>query len=179
MKTKLLTALFILPLLFIASCKKSELNTLRTGQVSVRMMNDTSATSYEEINIDVHSVQVHIAGATGGDWYKLGTNSGLYNVLTLSNGVDALLVNEKVPTGAITKIRLNPGSRNTIRKNGVLYPVVILPEDKSAFEAEVYGMIDSKNLNMRIIFDGPRSIIQDSQAAYHLKPVMRVYRDTL
>ena len=178
MKTKIFSALFILSL-FVASCKKADQNIVRTGQVSVRMMNDTSATSYEEINIDVRSVQIHIAGTTGGDWYKLNTNSGLYNVLSFSNGVDALLVNEKVPTGAITAIRLNLGSSNSIRKNGVLYPVAVLPEDISALEAEIYGMIDSKNLNMRLIFDGPRSIIQDGQESYHLKPVMRAYMDSL
>lgn len=179
MKTKILTALFVLPLLFIVSCEKSELKNLSTGLVSVRMMNDTSATTYEEVNIDVHSIQVHIAGSTGGDWYKLKTTSGVYNVLTLSNGTSALLVNEKVPTGAITGVRLNLGSNNSIRKNGVLYPVVILPQDIAALEAEIYGMIGSKSFNMNLVFDGPGSIVQDGQESYHMKPVMRVYRDTL
>jgi hypothetical protein len=178
MKTKLLAALFFLPLLFTA-CKKDEVADFQTGQVAIRLKNDTTFCAYEEVNIDVRNVQVRIGGSTGGDWYKLDTRAGVYNLLSLCNGIDTLIADEKVPTGEIMAIRLNLGTNNSVRKNGMLYPVAILTPEETGVQYEIYRMIGSTPAKLHIVFDAAQSIIQTGQESYHMNPVMWAYQDTL
>jgi hypothetical protein len=178
MKTKILAALLILPLLFTA-CKKEEIKAYETGHVAVRLKNDTTTCVYEEVNVDIRSVHIRIGGSTGGDWYRLQTNAGVYNLLSLSNGIDALLVDEKVPTGEIMAIKLNLGNNNSIRKHGVLYPVRILTPQESGVEYEIYRMIGHTPAKLHVVLDAAQSIVQDGQESYHIKPVMWAYQDTL
>lgn len=178
MKTKLLAALLMLPLLFTA-CKKDEVTAYQTGQVAVRLKNDTTFCTYEEVNVDVRSVQIRIGGSTGGDWYRLNTNAGVYNLLALSNGIDTLIVNEKVPTGEIMAIRLNLGTNNSIRKNGTLYPVTLMTPEETGVQYEVYRLIGETPAKLHVVFDAAQSIIQTGQESYHMRPVMWAYQDTL
>ena len=179
MKTKLLAALLFLPLLFTTSCEKEDVTQYQTGQVTMRMKNDTTTCVYEEVNIDVRSVEVRIGGSTGGDWYKLQTQAGIYNVLTLRNGIDALIANEKVPTGEIMAVRLNLGTNNSIRKNGTLYPIAIPAGEETGLQYEIYEMIGPTDLNLHLVFNAGQSVVQDGQESFHLKPVIWVYEDSL
>jgi hypothetical protein len=180
MKTKLVAALFILPLLFIGSCKKDDLTELKSGSVNVRMKNTAYPCAYEEVNVDVRCIEVHIGGSTGGDWYKLHTNAGIYNVLALCNGIDTLVANDAaVPAGEITAVRLNLGSNNSIRKSGNLYPIAILPGDEARLQFEIYETIGSAPMHLQLGFSAGESVIQDGQEAFHLAPVLHVYKDSL
>jgi hypothetical protein len=179
MKTKLLAALFFLPLLFTA-CKKEEVTAYQTGQVAIRMKNDTTFCPYEEVNVDIRSVQIRIGGSTGGDWYKLNANAGVYNLLDLCNGIDTLIVDEKVPTGEIMAIRMNLGTNNSVRKNGMLYPVTLLTSQETGVEYEIYRMIGSTTpAKLHVVFDAAQSITQIGQESYHMHPVMWAYQDTI
>jgi hypothetical protein len=178
MKTKVLyAALLFLPLLF-TSCKKEDLSELKTGQVAMRMMKDSAACDFEEVNLDVRGVEVRIGGSTGGDWYKLNTNAGIYNIITLSNANAILLADQEIPTGEIMAVRLVLGPQNSLRKNGILYPVNIAPEDKAGLEAEVFGMIGDSKLNLRLEVCASQSVMQDAQH-YRLKPVIKAYTERL
>ena len=60
-----------------------------------------------------------------GQWDTLNITAGTYDLLTLRNGVDALLASGTI-NGRIRKIRLTVGSV-TVEKDGVSYPVSLLP----------------------------------------------------
>jgi hypothetical protein len=177
MKTmKLFAALFIVPLLFTSSCKKEGGGSaIDTGRMTVRMMDGPSPYGYEEVNIDVQSVDVHIAGSTGGDWYRLHTRAGIYNVLTLVNGIDTLLADETVVTGQITSMRLNLGTNNSLRLNGTLYPLTIPSGEESGLKVEIHENIGAEPLRLFIDFDAGQSIVNDGHGSYHLKPVIRAF----
>lgn len=174
MKIRLLAVLILLPLLFISSCKKDDLNSVLTGPVVVRLANDTMQTLLEEVNIDVRNVEIHIAGSTAGDWYKLPTRAGIYNIISLSNGIDALIVSEKVPTGQITAVRLNLGTNNSVKKNGVLYPVTIPEGEKEGLTYLFYRIIGSTSADFVILFNTAESVVLDAPGSYHLRPMIRV-----
>ncbi len=177
MKTKVLyAALLFLPLLF-TSCKKENINEFKTGKVELRLMNDTSYCAFEEVNIDIRSVEVHIAGSTGGDWYKLNSNAGIYNLVGLGNTNFAIIAGQEIPTGEITAVKLKLGSQNSVRKNGVLYDVSFTPEDEAGLQAEVFAMVDPSTLKLRIDFSAGQSIHEDaSHGTFQLKPVLKAYR---
>jgi hypothetical protein len=176
MKTKVLyAALLFLPLLF-TSCKKENLNALKTGQVAMRLMKDSAACDFDEVNLDIRGVEVRIGGSTNGDWYKLNTHAGIYNIVALTNGNTILLADQDVPTGEIMAVRLKLGPQNTVRKNGVLQELNISPEDEAGLEAEFFGMISDSRLNIRLEVCASQSI-QNSQQHYSLKPVIKAYKD--
>lgn len=176
MKTKLLTAAFLSLLIFSGSCKKESINDYTSGRVAVRMTDAPAPYGYEEVNIDVRHVEIHIGGSTGGDWYKLHTTAGIYNVLEFCNGIDTLIADEQVPTGEITAVRLDLGTNNSIRKNGVLYPLGISPGKDDGLEFEIYENITpSSPLYLVVDFDAGRSVVADGHGGYHLKPVIRAF----
>lgn len=174
MKINLLAALIILPLLFTASCKKDELKAIRTGPLAIRLANDTMASILEEVNLEVQNVEIRIAGTTGGDWYKLRTRAGIYNIVALSNGIDSLIVNEKVPTGEIMAVRLNLGTNNSVKKNGILYPVTIPEGEDAGLIYEFYKTIDSSSADLHLLFKAVESVVQDGPESYHLRPMIKV-----
>jgi hypothetical protein len=174
MKTKLL-ALLLLPLLFIGSCKKDK-NELETGQMTIRMMDGPSPFGFQEVNIDVRSVQVHIANSPGGGWHTLQTAGGIYNVLTLTNGIDTLLANQMLPAGQVNSVRLVLGPNNSLRFNNVVYPLSVPSGEESGLKVVVNEHISSATpLHLYLDFDAGQSIVQNGNGAYHLKPVVHAF----
>lgn len=69
----------------------------------------------------LESVQVHTDDSHG--WVTLGTNAGIYNLLVLTNGVDALIANGDVPSRRVSDMRLILGPNNNVIVNGQTYPL--------------------------------------------------------
>jgi hypothetical protein len=178
MKTKLLAA-FSLLLIFSGSCKKDGGTAYASGRVIVRMTDAPTPYGFEEVNIDVRNVEIKIGGSTGGDWYRLQTRAGIYNVLQLCNGIDTLLADENVPTGEIMALRLDLGTNNSVRKSGTLYPLDIPPGEDGGLQFEIYEKIaPASPLNLVVDFDAGQSVVADGHGGYHLQPVIRAFTGT-
>ncbi len=52
---------------------------------------------------------------------ELGTNQGIYNLLEFVNGQDTLIVDEDIPSGYISQIRLVLGENNTVMVDSVVH----------------------------------------------------------
>jgi uncharacterized protein DUF4382/carboxypeptidase family protein len=91
--------------LLLAACGGND-----SGTINVKLV-DGPITGYKEINVDI--LKVEIAG--DGGWITLGEPNKVYDLLTLTGGVSATLVNGKtIPAGHYTQMRLVLGSDNTI-----------------------------------------------------------------
>jgi hypothetical protein len=176
MKTKLLAASLLL-LIFSGACRKNNIGPdYATGRVSVRMTDAPTPYGFEEVNIDIRNVEVHIGGSTGGDWYRLQTHAGIYNVLQFCNGLDTLLADEDIPTGEIMAVRLDLGPNNSVRKSGTLYPLDIPAGGDGGLQFEIYEKIaPASPLHLVIDFDAGQSVIADGHGGYHLQPVIRAF----
>jgi hypothetical protein len=81
-----------------------------TGTINVKLV-DGPISGYKEINLNIQKVE--IAGESG--WITLGEPKQTFDLLTLTGGVTATLVNGKtIPAGHYTQMRLVLGSGNTI-----------------------------------------------------------------
>src|SRR5262249_657107 len=121
MKKLILTFLGIavsIALIFIA-CSKD-----KSGSTTVKVKMTDKPILTDEVNVDIQQVRVNLREDSTG-WTDLNTTAGVYNLLGLQNGVDTLLAIGTIPTNVVQEIRFVLGTNNTIKVNGVVYPLTI------------------------------------------------------
>lgn len=167
MKTKiLLPALFMATALAFVACKKE-------AQNSTLMLRMTDAPlAVDEVNIDLTGVEVKFDRDTT-KWLTMQANAGIYNLLSLQNGVDALIAQGNYPTGTVKEIRLLVGSRNTIKVDGQVRPLVIPSGAESGLKIKISKKLQATLESVLIDFDAALSVKQENDG-YKLRPVIRL-----
>jgi hypothetical protein len=158
---------------FLSSCSDSE----RNARIEVRLTDAPG--DYEEVNIDIRSVQVH---SNGGDqnsgWKTLDITPGVYNILELTNGLDTLLGAIEVPAGRVSQIRLVLGDNNTVQIDGETIDLITPSAQQSGLKLNVQTELsEGITYSFLLDFDAARSIVTTGAGAYILKPVIRVITD--
>ena len=130
---------------------------------------------YEEVNIDVQGVEIHRAeGNQSSGWVSLGVKKGVYNILTLTNGLDTLLASSELPSGRVSQIRLVLGTNNSVKINGDVFPLDAPSSQKSGLKLNVQTqMSPGVSYVITLDFDAARSIVLNGNGGYKLKPVIR------
>ena len=112
-----------------------------------------------------------------GQWDTLDIKPGSYDLLSLRNGVDALLATGTI-NGTIRKIRITIGSV-TVIKDGVSYNVNMMP----GLTNYLYIHIHNEHINssgndkkLWVDFDVARSIIEIN-GKFYLRPVLKPFCD--
>lgn len=168
------TIKFLIPVLgfivLVNACKKDD-QPSSSGMTPLSVRMTDAPGDYEEVNVDIKEVRVH---SDNGGWITLNTKAGVYNLLKLTNGLDTLLGTAVVPSGNISQIRLILGSANTVKVDGVLYPLATPSAEQSGLKLQVHEtLVDSVAYTILLDFDAGRSIHQTGTGAYKLKPVLR------
>jgi len=170
-----LLALITLVSLSFAACKD---NTMPNGgtpngsnaRASMRVMLTDDPADYDQVNIDVQSVEIN---SDNGGWITLNTFSDMYNLLDLTNGIDTLIANDSLPAGMISQIRLNLGPNNTIMVNGVVHPLDVPSGNTSGLKINVHQtLVAGGNYTLLLDFDAGHSIVEQGNGEYKLKPVI-------
>jgi hypothetical protein len=172
MKTKIITGALIAGSLFFASCKKDkDMN----GNMSVQLTDAPG--NYQQVNVEILKVRVNVDAASGNSgWYDLPTNSGIYNLLALQNGLDTTIVNTaQIPAGNVQQMRLVLGTHNTIMVDSIVQPLDVPSGSESGIKL-VGGISVPGNSNVTVLldFDANQSIVDGGNGNYHLKPVVQV-----
>ncbi len=152
----------------ISSCNKST-TTSDKAHLSVRMTD--APASYDAVNIDVQSVEIT---GNGGAAVVLNTTPGIYNLLELSNGINALIATGDLNAGAVSQIRLILGSNNTVKIGGVVYPLSTPSAMQSGLKLQVNQTFEAGvSYSILLDFDASQSIVLQGNNTYQLKPVIR------
>lgn len=155
--------------LLLGSCKKDS----ETGSLSVRMTDFPA--SYQQVNVEILKVRVHMGGGAG-SWIDLPTKQGIYNLLTLQNGIDTTIVNTtELPAGNITQMRLLLGSNNTLMVNDTIYPMSVPSGNETGIK--LVGNIaipGNTTVNVLLDFVANESIVENGNGTYQLKPAVKV-----
>ncbi|WP_439880831.1 DUF4382 domain-containing protein [Pontibacter sp. MBLB2868] len=174
MKRKHLIPLMLGCLVWFSACDNESDNT-GTAKMQVRMTD--SPGDYEEVNIDVQSVQVH--KETDGDdagWITLDEiNPGVYNLLDFANGNDTLLASSTLPAGKISQIRLILGNDNSLKlKDGTVVPLKTPSGQQSGVKLDINADLESDVTYVLLLdFDAAKSVVPRGNGMYNLKPVIR------
>lgn len=130
---------------------------------------------YEEVNVDIRGVEIHTSGGDqDSGWKPLSVEAGVYDLLTLTNGLDTLLGSLELPAGKVSQIRLVLGNSNTVKVAGEVYALQTPSAQQSGLKLQVNESL-TEGLTYRILldFDVARSVVQTGNGSYSLKPVIR------
>lgn len=171
MKTKLIAlASLVIPAMLLFACKKGE---DKVSHLSVRMMDAPSPYAFEQVNVDVREVEAHIETRDGGEWVRLEAESGVYNLLTLTNGLDTMIGQNIVPVGRLSQLRLVLGSENSVKVNGTLYPLFVPSGSTSGLKINVHQEIsENRPVVIFLDFDAAQSVSLNNNG-YRFHPVVR------
>lgn len=165
-----ITFCFLFVLLFNA-CSKDEANVHST--VFNLRMTDDPLDNIEEVNIDL--LRIIVITNEGRDSVELGTNAGIYNLLDYQGGLDTLIGSGILQAESISQIRLVLGTENSIMVDSILHELKTPSAEQSGLKINVHANIaDIDVYNLLIDFDAERSVVEQGNGGYLLKPVIKV-----
>lgn len=191
-------SLFALTLILFSCAKENS----SAQQFSV-FLTDGPA-DYDAVNVEILAVEVKVDSSAGhasddhhgdgdddrddhlrshdeyGGWTTIPFTPQVFNLLDLSNGVDALLGTTTVG-GTVRKIRLTLGTNNTIVKEGVTYSLSLINPTQNFLYVKLYDRHRERHNNNTSVsvwvdIDVARSIIENN-GQFFLKPVLRPFCD--
>lgn len=149
-----------------SSCKKEN------KTVPVQILLTDNPVAYDEVNVEITGIQVKMSKDTSG-WISLSTNSGVYDLLTLQNGITDTLAQGNVPDGILKEVRFILGSNNTIKVNGVVHPLTIPSGSESGLKIKIDKDLNETLNSFILDFDAALSIKEESNG-YKLRPVIKL-----
>jgi hypothetical protein len=198
---KAFIVLFIVTGIFYACKKENSLSSnIPAGQQKVSVFLADGPYDYQQVLIDIQQIQVKVDTCShNGDttfvhhpgcddhhdsldrsceyWDTLDINPGVYDLLTLRNGIDTLLASGFVLNGKIERIKLVLGTNNSVMVDSVVHPLHLLNNMNSVFVDIHHDHLDSlssNNFQLYLDFNLNRSIFY-FMGQYWLSPVLMPY----
>ncbi|MDC7994881.1 DUF4382 domain-containing protein [Altibacter sp. HG106] len=142
-----------------------------TSQISVRMVDAPG--DYEAVFVEVEDVVVKYNDSE--EEVSIGAvNTGVYDLLELTGGVSVLLVDDEVPAGNLSQIRLILGDDNTVVIDGETFPLNTPSAQQSGLKINVNETLENGVLYEFVLdFDVDASVVARGDGGYNLKPVIR------
>jgi len=148
------------------SCSSDEKSTMRVH------LTDAPG-NFDAVYIDVQEVNIH---TSSNGWQTMNVNTGIYNLLDFTNGMDTLLGTATVPSGMVSQMRLVLGSNNSVVADGNSHPLTVPSGQTSGLKFNVHENLEpGLTYDIWIDFDAGRSIVHTGNDTYILKPVIRTY----
>jgi len=193
---------FLIASLFYACSKESSSinGPVPSGKQSASIYLTDGPGFFDKVLIDVRSVQVKVDTCShtnnpgwrddddrddhdGHDscvvWDTLNVTPGVYDLLTLRNGVDTLFAGGILPAGKIIAIKIQLGPDNSLVKDSVSYPLNLPPNMDSTITVRLRGdewdEFSPGRVRLWLDFDCTRSIIRVRDNEFFLSPFIRVF----
>jgi hypothetical protein len=165
----------ILFMLFLFACNDED------GQTNLRIsMIDAPAAQYDEVNVEVMDVLINQDGneeENGEGWVSVineESKGQTFDLLSLTNGVEALLVDTEVPSGTISQIRLVLGENNYLLIGEETFELKTPSAQQSGLKLNVHEKLtEGVTYSVILDFDAAKSVITNGNGGYILKPVIR------
>ena len=167
MKKLILMASFIVFGITLTSCSKDS----DDKQYAYKARMTDAPGPYDEVNIDLQAVEII---GSGGQTVTLTTDTGIYNLLDLSNGISTIIATSGLVDVKASQIRLILGTNNTLMLNGISYPLATPSADQSGLKINItQALVANAENEILIDFDANTSIVETGAGTYKLKPVLR------
>lgn len=170
--------LVFMALILLYSCSKED--TMNTANLIISLTDAPG--DFQEVNIEVIGVRAIIDDML----IELDAETGVYNLLELTNGKKTILVNQPVPAGMLSQVRLVLGENNTVMVDSELFDLKTPSAQQSGLKFNVHKMFSPEfTYEYLIDFDAARSVVITGNSAkantqkYILKPVIRVFTEAV
>jgi hypothetical protein len=110
-------------------------------------------------------------------WDTLNIHAGVYDLMTLRNGLDTLLASGFVLNGKIERIKITLGTNNSVVVDSISYPLHLINNQNFVYvniHKEHLDSVSSNNLQLFLDFDLQHSIAYVN-GQYWLKPVLKPF----
>jgi hypothetical protein len=176
---------------YACSKDKSESSNVPSGKQDLSLyLTDGPTDFFDKVNIDIQSVKVLVdtcdKSRTRRDdddsvkckvWDSLTIKPGVYDLLSLRNGLDTLLAGGMVKDGTIRRIVITLGTKNSIVKDSVNYPLNLL--NGQSITIKLFGHewenFSSGHYRLWLDFDCGRSIVRLRNGQFNLVPFIRAF----
>ncbi len=143
------------------------------GQLKITMID--SPAQYDQVNIEVIRVEVHMADSSESGWSVINPVPHTYDLLQLVNGASVVLGDTFLTAGHYTQIRLILGGGSNVVINGDTIPLMISSGMQTGIKLNHEFDIEPGNLyELMLDFNAERSIHITGNGEYKLNPVIRV-----
>jgi hypothetical protein len=178
LKTFKLVAFLLTSIIFLGcSGDKDNASPQETSKISVKLMDNPG--DYDNVFVEVEDVMVNYNADQNDNngWQSIDAiNTGIYDLLELTGGVNVLLSdNYEVPAGELKQIRLILGQNNSIVIDGETFPLRTPSAQQSGLKIQVNEYLEP-NLNYTFLldFDVDESILLAGNSDnIILKPTLR------
>jgi hypothetical protein len=163
-------------LTLLAACGSNEEGT----RLVIRLTD--SPGDYEEVNVEILDIQVNGSDGEGeSGWRSLdNVNSGVYNLLELTNGTETVLTSSNYPSGLISQIRLILGENNSVKIDGQIYELTTPSAQQSGVKLQLNAdLTEGITYAILLDFDAAQSVVKTGSGKYNLKPVVKVVSEAL
>jgi len=176
MKTTLYSILILCILILFTKCDDDPAATTRI----IVTLTDSPG-DYDAVNVDIQEIEVHASdGDQQSGWVSLEIdNPGIYDLLELTNGTEALLTDTEFPAGRISQMRLILGDNNTLEIDGEMFDLTVPSGSESGLKLQINEtLLDGVTYEFKLDFDASQSVVEAGNSGmYNLKPVIRVITD--
>ena len=158
-------------------------NNSTTSQLIITLVD--SEGDYDEVNVDIQGVKVHVSSDAEDDdsgWITLDNpNTGVVDLLTLTNGNVIVIGDTEVPAGKISQIRLLLGPENTLVIGEEEFDLDVPSGEQSGLKLKVNAtLVGGVAYTMKLDFDAARSVVKRGNSGkFGLKPVIRVITEAI
>ncbi len=143
----------------------------KNGKREIQVLLTDAPGDYEEVNIEIREVKVNFNKDADG-WLALNPAPGIYDLLEFQNGVTTPIANGTVPDGTVKELRLVLGPDNTVKVDGVYYPLVLSSQGESGLKIKVDTKLEKDLNTITIDFDAAQSVVKEQNGVYRLHPVI-------
>ncbi len=168
--------ILVLATSLIISCSKSGIidNSGDSARLTFRLTDAPAV--YDMVNIDLIGAQAIINDSI----IDLEVNAGIYNLLDFVNGKDTLIVDQVVPSGELSQIRLILGENNSVIIMTESFDLKTPSAQQSGLKLNVHSdIVPGLAYEYIIDFDAARSIVKTGNEKYILKPVLKVFAQSV
>ncbi len=110
-------------------------------------------------------------------WEDLNVKAGVYDLLTLRNGVDTLMAQGNISIGSVKKIKITLGTSNSLVKDSITYPLNVAANASITImlKGHEWDEFEPKKKRLWLDFDIARSIVQIRNNEFYLTPVIHCF----
>jgi len=145
------------------------------ARISIKLVDGPG--NYDQVFVDIQDIMIKMNDNSDGDsgWESVGATGGVYDLLTLTGGKSAILVDDyEVLSGELSQIRLVLGDNNYVVKDGVEYDLKTPSAQQSGLKLKVNQTVEAGYLYSFVLdFDVAKSIVDAGNSNnIILKPVI-------
>lgn len=178
--------------IMLAACSKDQSGSnqpVPAGKQAVSLYLTDDPGYFDHVYVDIQSVDVLVDTCKNSNygqdwgrgrdscksWESLQIQAGVYDLLTLRNGVDTLLAQGTISEGKVKQIKIKLGANNSLVKDSTTYPLTIpngSAEIVLSLRGDEWEKYASGRCRLWLDFDVQRSIVQVRNNNFYLRPVL-------